>query len=161
MFRPIRGGEVGLAMVEWTIIVLCLGLSLLAIYGVRRLDNPLMRAVITAMLGSAGAVGLIALPIASAGGAGLGGVVGAGLLLAAVAAPMFWLWLTAPRGWSRPAHGQPQFAAETAAAEPPTRDPSKYRVRSAAEAIAEAQGVRPMASRSARVRRIDAMGVGL
>jgi hypothetical protein len=158
MFRPIRGGEVGLAMVEWTIIVLCLGLAVLAVWGVRRLDNPLMRAVVTAMLGSAGAVGLIALPIASAGGAGLGGVVGAGLLLAAVAAPMFWLWLTAPRGWTRPAHGQPAYTNETAAAEPPpSRDPSKYRVRSAAEAIAEAQGGGGV--RSARVRRIMAMEV--
>ena len=149
-------------MAEWTIIVLCLGLAVLAVWGVRRLDNPLMRAVVTAMLGSAGAVGLIALPIASAGGAGLGGVVGAGLLLAAVAAPMFWLWLTAPRGWSRPAHGQPQFAAEAPAAEPPpTRDPSRYRVKSAAEALAEALAEAQAGGgvRSARVRRIMAMEV--
>ena len=139
-------------MVEWTIIVLCLGLAVLAVWGVRRLDNPLMRAVVTAMLGSAGAVGLIALPIAHAGGAGRGGAVGAGLLLSAVAAPMFWLWLTAPRGWTRPDHGHPQFAAEAAAPQPKPRDVRTYRVRSAADAVAEAQAAVP--ARSARVRRI-------
>ena len=141
----------------WVGITAVLVLACAALYGVRRLDDPPTIAVVCAALGSAGAVGLIALPIASAGGAGLGGVVGAGLLLSAVAAPLLWLVLTRPHGWTRPDHGHPQFATETAAAQPAQRDPSKYRVKSAAEAIAEAQGIG--APRSARVRRIIDMEV--
>jgi len=85
-------------------------------------------------------------------------------LLSAVAvgivASIAYVALTKPRGWTRPAHGHPQFATETAAAQPqpvPVRDPSKYRVKSAAEAMAEAQGIG--APRSARVRRIMDMEV--
>ena len=143
-------------MVEWTIIVLCLLLAGVAVWAVRRMDDPLMRAIVTTTLGSAGAVGLIALPIAHAGGAGNGGVVGAGLLLSAVAAPLLWLVLTKPQGWTRPDHGHPQFAAEAAAPQPKPRDVRTYRVRSAAEAVAEAQAG---PARSARVRRIMAMEV--
>ena len=138
-------------MTEWLIITTCLILACVALYGVRRMDDPLVRAIVTTTLGSAGAVGLIALPIANAGGAGVGGVVGAGLVLSAVAAPLFWLWLRGPRGFTRPA-----FANETPAADPEPqpkpRDVRTYRVRSAAEAIAVAQAAGP--ARSARVRRI-------
>jgi hypothetical protein len=79
-------------------------------------------------------------------------------LLAVVAvgivASIAYVALTKPRSWTRPAHGQPQFANETAAADPQPvrRDPSRYRVKSAAEAMAEAQGGGGV--RSARVRRI-------
>ena len=84
-------------------------------------------------------------------------------LLSAVAvgivASIAYVALTKPRGWTRPAHGHPQFATETAAAQPQPvrRDPSKYRVKSAAEAVAEAQGI--AAPRSARVRNIIDMEV--
>ena len=141
----------------WVGITVVLMLACVALYGVRRLDNPPTIAVLCAALGSGGAVGLIALPIASAGGVDTPGVVGAGLLLSAVAAPLCWLLLTRPHGWTRPDHGHPQFATETAAAQPAQRDPSRYRVKSAAEAVAEAQGV--TAPRSARVRRIMDMEV--
>ena len=144
-------------MAEWTIIVLCLGLAVLAVWGVRRLDNPPTIAVLCAALGSGGAVGLIALPIAAAGGADVVGVLGAGGGIAGVVASLCWLLLTRPHGWTRPDHGHPQFATETAAAQPAQRDPSRYRVKSAAEAVAEAQGV--TAPRSARVRRIMDMEV--
>ena len=81
-------------------------------------------------------------------------------LLSAVAvgivASIAYVALTRPRGWSRPAHGQPQFANETPAAQP-RRDPSRYRVKSAAEAMAEAQGIG--APRSSRVRCIMDMEV--
>ena len=144
-------------MTEWLIIATCLVLAVLALYGVRRLDDPLVRAIVTTTLGSAGAVGLIALPIAAAGGVGLGGVVGAGLLLAAVAAPMFWLWLTRPHSSTSPA-----MASEVPAANPePTqrpRDVSRYRVRSAAEAVAEAQPA-DLSMQSVRIQRIMAMEV--
>ena len=138
-------------MVEWSIIATCLALACVALYGVRRLDDPLVRAIVTTTLGSAGAVGLIALPIANAGGAGVGGVVGAGLLLAAVAAPMFWLWLRSPRGRTRPVYTNETPVAQPAP-QPKPRDVRTYRVRSAAEAIAEAGP-----ARSARVRRIMEM----
>ena len=138
-------------MVEWSIIATCLALACVALYGVRRLDDPLVRAIVTTTLGSAGAVGLIALPIANAGGAGVGGVVGAGLLLAAVAAPMFWLWLRSPRGFTRPVYTNETPVAHPAP-QPAQRDVRTYRVRSAAEAIGEAGP-----TRSARVRRIMEM----
>ena len=141
----------------WLGIMAVLVLACWVLYKVRRLDNPPTIAVVCAALGSAGAVGLTALPIASAGGVDTPGVVGAGLLLSAIAAPLLWLVLTRPHGWTRPDHGHPQFATETAAAQPAQRDPSKYRVRSAAEALAEAQG--GGAPRSARVRRIMDMEV--
>ena len=141
----------------WVGITVVLMLACVALYGVRRLDNPPTIAVLCAALGSGGAVGLIALPIAAAGGVDTPGVVGAGLLLSAVAAPLCWLLLTRPRGWTRPDHGHPQFATETAAAQPAQRDPSRYRVKSAAEAVAEAQGI--AAPRSSRVRRIMDMEV--
>ena len=138
-------------MVEWTIIAICLVLAFVALYGVRRLDNPMGRAIVTATLGSAGAVGLIALPIANAGGAGVGGVVGAGLVLSAVAAPLFWLWLRSPRGFTRPVYTNETPVAHPAP-QPAQRDVRTYRVRSAAEAIGEAGP-----TRSARVRRIMEM----
>ena len=141
----------------WVGITVVLMLACVALYGVRRLDNPPTIAVLCAALGSGGAVGLIALPIAAAGGVDTPGVVGAGLLLSAVAAPLCWLLLTRPHGWTRPDHGHPQFATETAAAQPAQRDPSRYRVKSAAEAVAEAQGI--AAPRSSRVRRIMDMEV--
>lgn len=141
----------------WVGIIAVLALACWVLYKVRRLDNPPTIAVVCAALGSAGAVGLTALPIAAAGGVDTPGVVGAGLLLSAVAAPLCWLLLTRPHGWTRPDHGHPQFATETAAAQPAQRDPSRYRVKSAAEAVAEAQGV--TAPRSARVRRIMDMEV--
>ena len=141
-----------------TIIVMCLFLAGAALWGVRRLDNPPVMAVLCAVLGSAGAVGLIALPLAALGNASTGGALGAGLTLAGVSAPLWWLWLTTPRGWTRPDHGHPTVAAETPAAPPPPRPNVKqYRVRSAAEAIAEAQGADRV--RSARVRRIVEMEV--
>ena len=141
----------------WLGIMAVLVLACWVLYKVRRLDNPPTIAVVCAALGSAGAVGLTALPIASAGGVDTPGVVGAGLLLSAIAAPLLWLVLTRPHGWTRPDHGHPQFATETAAAQPAQRDPSRYRVKSAAEAVAEAQGMG--APRSARVRRIMEMEV--
>ena len=142
-----------------TIIVMCLFLAGAALWGVRRLDNPPTIAVLCAVLGSAGAVGLVALPLAALGNASVGGALGAGATLAAVSAPLWWLLLTTPRGWQRPPHGHPTVAAETVAADPPPARPdvTKYRVRSAAEAIAEAQGT--AAPRSARVRRIVEMEV--
>ena len=144
----------------WLGIILVLVLACATLYKVRRLDNPPAPALWCAALGGGGAVGLTALPVAAAGGVDTAGVVGAGLLLSAVAAPLCWLLLTTPQGWTRPDHGHPQFATETAAAQPqpvPVRDPSKYRVKSAAEAMAEAQGIG--APRSARVRRIMDMEV--
>ena len=144
-------------VVTWLGIMAVLVLACAALYRVRRMDDPPTIAVVCAALGSAGAVGLTALPIASAGGVDTPGVVGAGLLLSAIAAPLLWLVLTRPHGWTRPDHGHPQFATETAAAQPAQRDPSRYRVKSAAEAVAEAQGMG--APRSARVRRIMEMEV--
>ena len=144
----------------WVGITVVLMLACVALYGVRRLDNPPTIAVLCAALGSGGAVGLIALPIAAAGGADVVGVLGAGGGIAGVVASLCWLLLHKPQGWTRPDHGHPQFATETAAAQPqpvPVRDPSKYRVKSAAEAMAEAQGMG--APRSARVRRIMEMEV--
>ena len=138
-------------MVEWSIILFCLVLACVALYYVRRLDNPLVRAIVTATFGSAGAVGLIALPIANAGGAGVGGVVGAGLVLSAVAAPLFWLWLRSPRGFTRPVYTNETPVAHPAP-QPAQRDVRTYRVRSAADAVAVAQAAGP--ARSARVRRI-------
>jgi len=150
-------------LVTWTIIVVCWALACVALYGVRRLDNPPGAAIVCALLGSAGAIGLTALPIAAAGGVDAPGVVGAGLLLSAIAAPLCWLLLTKPRGWTPPDHGHPTRAAETVAAQQPTAAPdlSRYRAVSAAEAIARAQGAGayPAASRSARVRRIMDMEV--
>ena len=140
----------------WVGITAVLVLACWVLYKVRRLDDPPTIAVVCAALGSAGAVGLTALPIAAAGGVDTPGVVGAGMLLSAVAAPLCWLLLTRPRGWTRPDHGHPQFASDTAAAQPQPRDPSRYRVKSAAEAMAEAQAGAP---RSARVRRIMDMEV--
>lgn len=146
-------------MTEWIIIATCIVLACVALYGVRRLDNPPTIAVACAALGSGGAVGMIALPLAAMGNASAGGALGAGVTLSAVAAPLWWLLLTAPRGWTRPDHGHPTVAAETPAAQPQPapRDVTKYRVRSAAEAIAEAQGIAN--PRSARVRRIMDMEV--
>ena len=140
----------------WVGITAVLVLACWVLYKVRRLDNPPPPALWCAALGGGGAVGLTALPIAAAGGVDTAGVVGAGLLLSAVAAPLLWLVLTRPHGWTRPDHGHPQFATETATAQPPPRDPSRYRVKSAAEAMAEAQAGAP---RSARVRRIMDMEV--
>ena len=138
-------------MVEWSIILFCLVLACVALYYVRRLDNPLVWGIATTTFGSAGAVGLIALPIANAGGAGVGGVVGAGLVLSAVAAPLFWLWLRSPRGFTRPVYTNETPVAQPTQ-QPKPRDVRTYRVRSAAEAIGEAGP-----TRSARVRRIMEM----
>jgi len=151
-------------LVTWTIIVTCWALACVALWGVRRLDNPPPIATACAVLGGAGAVGLTALPIAAAGNVDTPGVVGAGLLLATVAAPLLWMLLARPRGFVRPDHGHPLRAAETVAAQPASQgapDPSRYRVKSAAEALAEAQGAGafPAATRSARVRRIIDMEV--
>ncbi len=146
----------------WTIIVACWALACWVLWRVHGLDNPPTAATITATLGGAGAIGLTALPIAAAGNATGAGVIGAGLLLSAVACPLLWLLLTKPRGFVRPDHGHPQFATEAAAVPPPVqRDPGRYRVKSAAEALAEAQGAGafPAATRSARVRRIIDMEV--
>ena len=148
-------------MAAWSIIVGCLMLAAFVLWQVRRMDGPPTVAVACASLGSGGAVGMIALPIAVAGGATGGGVLGAGLLLAAVAAPLFWLLLARPRTWTPPAHGRPLMAAETVSAPPPAPparpNVKQYRVRSAAEAIAEAQGTDRV--RSANVRRIIDMEV--
>lgn len=146
-------------MAAWSIIVGCLVLAACVLWAVRRVDNPPTLAVACAAAGSGGAVGMIALPIAAAGGAPGGGVLGAGLLLAAVATPLCWLLLTGPRTWTPPAHGRPLMAAEPASAPPPPARPNvkQYRVRSAAEAIAEAQGADRV--RSASVRRIIDMEV--
>lgn len=146
-------------MAAWSIIVGCLMLAAFVLWQVRRMDGPPTVAVACASLGSGGAVGMIALPIAVAGGATGGGVLGAGLLLAAVAAPLCWLLLARPRTWTPPNHGRPIMATETAAApEQPARPNVKqYRIRSAAEAIAEAQGADRV--RSASVRRIMDMEV--
>ena len=143
----------------WLGIILVLVLACATLYKVRRMDDPPTIAVLCAALGSGGAVGLIALPIAAAGGADVVGVLGAGGGIAGVVASLCWLLLHKPQGWTRPDHGHPTVAAETAAAAPqPTqRDPSRYRVKSAAEAVAEAQGI--AAPRSSRVRRIMDMEV--
>jgi hypothetical protein len=61
----------------WVGITVVLMLACVALYGVRRLDDPPTIAVVCAALGSAGAVGLTALPIAAAGGVDTPGVVGA------------------------------------------------------------------------------------
>ena len=81
-----------------------------------------------------------------------------------IVTPIVYAALARQRSFVRPDHGHPQFAAETVAAQPARQgapDPSRYRVKSAAEALAEAQGsgAFPAATRSARVRRIIDMEV--
>ena len=136
-------------IIAWSIVIACVALAVWAVWAVRRMDNPPIIAVATASLGGGGAIGLIALPIAAAGNATNGGAIGAGLVLSAVAAALLWVWLPRSPGWTPPA-----YANETPAAEPVPvqRDVRTYRVRSAADAVAEAQAAGP--ARSARVRRI-------
>ena len=152
MFRPNRGGEVGVMMVAVVTCVMVLGLAFACVRAVRKLDNPPTMALICVTLGAGGAVGLTALPVAATSSANVGQALTVALVVSGVGAGLTWVWLSRPRGFVRPA-----FASETPAASPPQPQPDvrTYRVRSVAEPPAPpAQPTAQPAPRSSRVARI-------